>query len=149
SIQLDYSHPLWDRQKRCIIHLGMGQRFTKKYRHREHSDNPANELCDDVKHRVPVLDFAETPEAQCDSRVEVRARPFSKRRENQRDGCAAHGDTSQHSSNELARNDSEDGRVRMSEKYCEQTGRDHEDPELSCFTAIFRTMSFERAQHVE
>src|SRR5262249_50650558 len=75
-----------------------------------------------------------------DRRIEMGARSFTERRENQGDGRAAHRNACQHTSCKLAGDEIQNWRTRMMKQNGEQPGRDHEQPELGCLAKIFGPM---------
>src|SRR5262249_38693898 len=106
----------------------------------EYAGSRANELRDDVKHRIPILHFAETPERKSNRGIEMGAGPLPKRRENKSNRSAAHRDSCQHASCEFAGDEIQNWRARMMKQNREQPCRDHEEAELGCLAEIFRPM---------
>src|SRR5215467_1504497 len=114
--------------------------FASEQRDCKYAGNCANKLSDDVKHGIPVLHLAQTPERESDRGIEMRAGPFSKRRENKSSRSAAHRDSCQRASCEFARDEIQNWRARMLKQNREQPGSDHEEAELGCLAEILRPM---------
>src|SRR6266542_4724516 len=91
-----YRHAVWTRQRGNIVHGSMRQRHTCNQRHDQHAADSSNELRDYIKKSVPVFYFAEAPKRECHCRIEMGAGALAQRREDQRNGCAAHRHSRQH-----------------------------------------------------
>src|SRR4030095_8084503 len=110
----------------------MRNRVINEQRDCKYAGNSADELRDDIEHRVPILHFSKPPKSQRDRRMKMRAGSLTERRENQSYRSAAHGDPREHSPREFAGDEIHNWRVRMMKQNREQPGRDHEQPELGC-----------------
>src|SRR5438874_6253630 len=108
-----YNHALHARQSSRVIDRGMREGFLNEQRDCKYAGNRANELRDDIEYRVPILHFSKTPEGESDRWIKMRARSFSKRRENKSNGSAAHSDPRQHASCEFAGDEIQNWRARM------------------------------------
>ena len=91
-----YRHAMWTRQCGNVVHGWMRQRHARDQSHDENAGDSSNELRDDIKKSIPVFHFAETPKRQGHGWIKMGARALAKRREDQRDGCAAHRHSRQH-----------------------------------------------------
>src|SRR5262245_19159334 len=108
----------------------MREWFTNEQRDRKYAGNCAKELREDIEDRIPIFYFSKTPKRQCDRRIKMGARPFTERRENKCDGCAAHSNACEHTTCELAGDEIKKWRTRMMKQIGERPVRGHEESEL-------------------
>src|SRR5438094_928250 len=125
----------------------MRECFANEQRDCKHAGNCPNELCHDIKQRVPIPHFSKTPKSKSDRGIKMRAGSLAEGRENKRNRSAAHCDSRQHASCEFAGDEIENRRSRMMKQNREQPRRDHEQPELGCLAEIFWPMLAERSNH--
>ena len=143
-----YNHALHARQSSRVIDRGMREWFANEQRDCKYAGNCANELRDDIEHRVPILHFSKTPKSKSHRWIKMSTGPFPERREDQSNRSAAHRDPRQHTSCEFAGDKIQNWRTRVMQQDREQPGRYHEQTKLSPFTHVFWPMLPQRSQHV-
>src|SRR5437773_3755204 len=78
-----HNHALHARQSSRVIDRGMRECFANEQRDCKYTGNCANELRDDIEHRVPVLHFSKTPKSESNRWIKMCSGPLTERREDE------------------------------------------------------------------
>lgn len=130
-----------------VVDGRIGQRAVESDRDEADACQSARELGEDIEHRVPRRDLAETPERQRHRWVDVSARLFPPRRVNDGDGRETHRQAHQQAADDRVWNRLPDRRGRIFEHDRHRRRRDHEEAEPGRFHQVFGPVLTECAEH--